>query len=289
MMYLSLYMGKIGFLKKALVVIVLSVLASFFVSSVVFAVSDPGPDAFDVSEDEAAAAEAELERLRAMTAEERETYFAEKRAEITDPAQQAVLDAARARIEDEIPPASGDAGGDAPAEGAPAGDAPSPSDDEDLPGGSDGTSGGTVLPATDFEVSECLLIMREVNWGATGPESENRGGVYIRKAFASRDNVVIPKIDGEVSINDVLACGIKTGDIKLWMVPYYIRFILETIISLAGLVSVGAFIYGGYVYLFAGLSDDKEKGKKAVLYSVIGFILTMVAWALVNIVISLVT
>lgn len=90
-------------------------------------------------------------------------------------------------------------------------------------------------------------------------------------------------------IGNWLGCGIKTGNIKLYMVPYYVRSILEFIIGISGLVCVGAIVFGGYWYLFAGISDDKERGKKAILYGVIGMVLTLLAWALVNILISLLT
>ncbi|MFA7685847.1 MAG: pilin [Candidatus Gracilibacteria bacterium] len=90
-------------------------------------------------------------------------------------------------------------------------------------------------------------------------------------------------------VNAVLGCGIKTGNIKLYMVPYYIRSVLEFIIGISGLICVGAIVFGGYWYLFAGVSEDKERGKKAILYGLIGMVLTLVAWAVVNIVISLLT
>ncbi|MDD3861790.1 MAG: pilin [Candidatus Gracilibacteria bacterium] len=91
------------------------------------------------------------------------------------------------------------------------------------------------------------------------------------------------------AINNVLGCGIKTGNIKLYMVPYYVRAVLEFVIGISGLICVGAIIFGGYWYLFAGVSEDKEKGKKAILYGLVGMVLTLVAWAFVNIIIGLLT
>ncbi len=88
---------------------------------------------------------------------------------------------------------------------------------------------------------------------------------------------------------DILACGVKTGNIKLWMMPYYIRYILQFAIGLAGLIAVGGVVYGGYLYLFAGVSEDKDKGKKAIMYGVAGMVITMVAWAFVNIVLAVLT
>ena len=125
---------------------------------------------------------------------------------------------------------------------------------------------GTLLPATTLTVGECerLFYALPVEFLS----------VYIKDRHR---------------VNTLLGCGIKTGNISLWMVPYYIRSILEFVISLAGLVAVGGVVSGGFLYLFAGVSDDKEKGKKAILYGVIGFVITLISWALVNIVVSFVS
>lgn len=93
-----------------------------------------------------------------------------------------------------------------------------------------------------------------------------------------------------VTSTTILACGIRTGNIKMWMIPYYIRFMLEFIVGIAGLLAVGGTVYGGYLYLFAGVAEEgKDKGKKAIMYGITGMIITLVAWAVVNIFISLLT
>jgi hypothetical protein len=135
---------------------------------------------------------------------------------------------------------------------------------------------GTVLPETKLEMYQCEQIMRDVN----GKQKE------VKKAIAERTPV---PLSGGVSINDILGCAIKTGDIKLWMIAFYIRYLLEFVIGLVGLISVGGIIYGGYFYLFSGLTEDKEKGKNAIKNAIIGIVLSLSAWAIVNIVISLVT
>lgn len=145
-------------------------------------------------------------------------------------------------------------------------------------GGADGSvetvkPGATILPNTALKIAQCKILMNDVNMNP----SEAKAAVADRVDFV------------DVSYLDILGCGIKTGDIRLWMIPYYIRFILEFIIGLSGLISVGGIIYGGYLYLFAGISEDKDKGKKAIMYGVGGMVLTLVAWAIVNIVISFVT
>lgn len=130
---------------------------------------------------------------------------------------------------------------------------------------------GTVLPSTTKSVEECKTVMNKIQQKTTA----------VRKEIFGENKTV----DG-LTADNILACGIRTGDIHLWMIPYYIRYILEFIIGIAGLVAVGGIVYGGYLYLFAGVSDDKDKGKKSIMYGVAGMILTLVAWAVVNIFVS---
>lgn len=137
---------------------------------------------------------------------------------------------------------------------------------------------GTVLPESKLSIADCEKIAIYVN----------REQKKVKNAIAKREIIGIPGL-ANVYSNDILGCAIKTGDIKLWMVAFYIRYLLEFVIGLVGLVSVGGIIYGGYFYLFSGLTEDKEKGKNAIKNAIIGIVLSLSAWAIVNIVISLVT
>ncbi len=58
----------------------------------------------------------------------------------------------------------------------------------------------------------------------------------------------------------ILGCAIQTGNIHLWMLPYYITYIIEFLMNIAGLISVLFVIIGGYLYAWGGLTEDKEKG-----------------------------
>lgn len=154
-----------------------------------------------------------------------------------------------------------------------------------------GEPAGTVLPGTEISTTNCKAVMNYVS----------SNSAKVKEAFVEGGNASFDNFDVNVgdtgklkalnalTLQDVLACGIKTGDIHLWMIPYYIRYILEFIIGIAGLIAVGSIVYGGYMYLFSGLSQDKDTGKKAILYGIVGMILTLVAWAFVNIIIAFVT
>jgi len=82
----------------------------------------------------------------------------------------------------------------------------------------------------------------------------------------------------------ILGCAIQTGNIHLWMIPYYITYIIEFLMTVAGLISVLFVIIGGYLYAWGGLTEDKEKGKKTVMYALIGLVLATLGWIIVNII-----
>lgn len=147
----------------------------------------------------------------------------------------------------------------------------------------DTSKSGTLLPGTSTSVVGCEALMNEVS----------KNSCYVKNKFFGGPNCadagLTPNIKADVKDTEILACGIKTGSIHLWMIPYYIRYILQFIIGMAGLAAVGGIVYGGYMYLFAGVSSEKDQGKKAIQYGIIGMVMTLVAWAFVNIIIALVT
>lgn len=171
----------------------------------------------------------------------------------------------------------------------------------DSPGGPNKPAeGSTLLPQTESTMSDCEKIMLYINYSTVGgiapikkadagEEEEYKGeSKTVVEIFAKREEVDVPTV-GKIKYTDIMACAIMTGDVKLWMLPFIIRYMLEFVIGLAGLLSVGGIVYGGYLYLFAGIGDDKDKGKNAIKNSLIGLVLTLTAWGIVNIVIALVT
>lgn len=87
----------------------------------------------------------------------------------------------------------------------------------------------------------------------------------------------------------VMGCAVKSGYIKFWMVPYFVKYILEWVINLSGLISVLMILIGAYYYIWGGISDEKEKGKKVILYAIGGLILTSIAWFIVNVLLLAIT
>ena len=81
-----------------------------------------------------------------------------------------------------------------------------------------------------------------------------------------------------------LACSLRTGRFALWMLPYLALLLIQFFSILAGVLSVLFVVIGGYNFIIGSLSEDKEKGKKTVMYALIGFVVSMLAYTIVNLV-----
>jgi hypothetical protein len=89
--------------------------------------------------------------------------------------------------------------------------------------------------------------------------------------------------------DSILGCAIKSGRISLAMIPYFVTYLVNFLLGMAGSISVLFVVLGGYRYVLGGLTEDKEKGKQTIMYALMGFGLSILAWAIVNIVIGAVT
>lgn len=88
---------------------------------------------------------------------------------------------------------------------------------------------------------------------------------------------------------ELLGCALKTGQLKFWMIPYFVTFALEFIINVAGVLVVLMIVVGGYYYIYGAVTDDKEKGKTIIEYAIGGYALVLVSWFVVNAVLLAVT
>ncbi len=86
-----------------------------------------------------------------------------------------------------------------------------------------------------------------------------------------------------------LSCGIKTGRIDMWLIPYYLVRVIDFGLLLAGLLSVLFIIIGGYHMIVGSYTEDKEKGKKTILYAMGGLVLCLLAYTIVNLILLFVT
>lgn len=96
---------------------------------------------------------------------------------------------------------------------------------------------------------------------------------------------VIPAYDHRLDKDNPqnrFASKVADGTLELNDLPLLIIYWIDYVTWIAGSVSVIFLVYGGYQYLFSGVTDDKEDGKKTVLYVACGLPVIFFAWYVVN-------
>lgn len=149
-----------------------------------------------------------------------------------------------------------------------------------------------LLPSTELDDDACeALSAQSFTEVVNAINSEER--TY---KFDSQSHPTIPEVDKdgnfvyktateEISdMDDVLGCALRTGRFRLSMLPYMALYGIKFFSALAGVLSVLYIVIGGYHFVIGSLTEEKEKGKKTVLYALIGFALSMLAYTIVNLV-----
>lgn len=154
------------------------------------------------------------------------------------------------------------------------------------------------LKVLHFLLPFLVLFMMPLSAEATStilPEAEKldqcpSSATEFNEFYGAYDNAEeVADVIGEEDLRNLMGCAIKYGYVKAWMVTFYVGYILEFLLGIAGLISVLMILLGSYYYIAGGISDDKEKGKTIVQYAILGLVITSVSWILVNIVLLAVT
>lgn len=85
-----------------------------------------------------------------------------------------------------------------------------------------------------------------------------------------------------------LANMIRNGTLSLRQIPCFIEFFSQTLIAVAGTISVIFIMIGGYRYVL-GSENGKDDAKKTVTSALIGLAVSLTAWILVDLVLQFAT
>lgn len=81
----------------------------------------------------------------------------------------------------------------------------------------------------------------------------------------------------------------RTGDFTWIDIINFLLHIIQLLLSLAAVLAIILIMYGGFQMVFGSIVDDKESGKKTIQFSIIGLIVTLSAWIMVDILVSFLT
>lgn len=113
-----------------------------------------------------------------------------------------------------------------------------------------------------------------------------KGGVIVRKfittsAFAALSLLVV---------SPAFAQTASTASGNVNQIVTFIQSIVQVLITIAGTVSVGFFVWGGFGYITSsGHPDALDRSKKTILYSAVGLAIVLGAFVLSGIVSQLAT
>lgn len=102
--------------------------------------------------------------------------------------------------------------------------------------------------------------------------------------FAALAGLLIALIAGRL-IDVIVGITLQAGANPL-PIGNVIFNIIAFILAFTAIIAVAAFVYGGFTYLTSGGGDEKiQRGKRTIIYAVVGIIVIMISAVIVNIVI----
>ena len=111
-----------------------------------------------------------------------------------------------------------------------------------------------------------------------------QGGLIPPSALPSENE----NIGGSQDYCVGLADKIRTGDIHLWNIPCFVKYFTQTLIGVAGTISVIFVMIGGFRYIVFG-DEDKAKAKDTIFHALIGLGISLLAWIIVDLAIRFAT
>lgn len=88
----------------------------------------------------------------------------------------------------------------------------------------------------------------------------------------------------------LLATPALAASADVTKIETFIKSVIQVLVTLAGLVSAGFFVWGGVGYITSsGNPETLERSKKTILYSAIGLAIVLGAFVLTNVVSDLAT
>lgn len=144
-----------------------------------------------------------------------------------------------------------------------------------LPGGGEAVDG--FVASKDLTALQCSELVDQVDVD------------YSENVYETIPETITIEEGGQITRDEMLGCALKSGNMHFWMIPYFVNYALEFVISVAGVLAVLMVIVGGYFYIYGAVTDDKEKGKTVISYALGGYALVLVSWFIVNALLLLVT
>ncbi|TSC57625.1 MAG: Uncharacterized protein Greene041619_1053 [Candidatus Peregrinibacteria bacterium Greene0416_19] len=84
-------------------------------------------------------------------------------------------------------------------------------------------------------------------------------------------------------------CSFITGEFHFPCIPLYLAYLIQLFFGFTGAIFLAQIIWAGYLIAFGAVTGDKEAGKKRLTSAIIGFIVSVLAFVIVDLVVATVT
>ena len=151
---------------------------------------------------------------------------------------------------------------------------------------------------TSIAAVVCVFAFVPNTYAETCPKGSKQAGVEINKKDGSGNavNVTLNGNDGKPSskkgvISSIAQCNLSADELDTSNNSNNLMKVVQTIINVVlgvlGIVTVAVIIIGGFNYITSSGDPAKvAKAKNTILYGVIGLIIALLAYAIVNFVLT---
>lgn len=87
-------------------------------------------------------------------------------------------------------------------------------------------------------------------------------------------------------ITDVPGCDFTTGILQASCIPSFVAHMIQLLFGFTGILCLFNIMIGGYQIAIGAATGDKEKGKQRITWALIGLILSVAAYLILDVVLS---
>jgi len=81
-----------------------------------------------------------------------------------------------------------------------------------------------------------------------------------------------------------LGTKIQGGCVQLTDVPLIIIHLIDLFTKIAGSLAVAFILYAGFQLIMSGLTEDREAAKNTMKWAIVGLVVCLLAWVIVNLI-----
>lgn len=87
-------------------------------------------------------------------------------------------------------------------------------------------------------------------------------------------------------ITNIEGCDFVTGSLQAACIPSFIGHMIQLLFGFTGIFCLVNIMIGGYQVALGGATGDKEKGKQRITWAILGFILSVCSYLILDLVLE---